>query len=281
MATRSPAKPSPLAILRWLIVLGMFAAGALLFARLPARIPTHWNFAGAPDQFSPKTFGAWLLPGITLLMTLLFPILSKLDPRSENYPAFAHPWEILQTAIVGFMAYMYGITLAAALDPSQSALVGREVVFGIGVLFVIIGNYMGKVRQNFFVGLRTPWTLADPETWNRSQRFGGWAFVLGGLAIIVESILWWRPEWVFFGIVLLIVIVPVVYSYVMFQRNRNTDDTRGLRSFLLLCLICFLIAFGVAVVLRLSGSEDDWICSGGQWVKHGNPAAPQPTVPCP
>ncbi|MEK7218210.1 MAG: SdpI family protein [Patescibacteria group bacterium] len=296
---RSPADPSPLdaaspaaapdakrglrplLVLRWAMIAGMFALAAALYPSLPDRIPTHWNFAGVPDQFSPKTYGAWLVPGIALLMAVLFPVFQRFDPKRANYADLLHTWDVLQTAFVGFMAYLYGITLLATFDPAQSPLVGRGVVLGVGALFVVIGNSMGKIRQNWFVGLRTPWTLSDPETWRRSQRFGGWAFVLGGLAVMAEAFFWIHPVLVFFGIVLLVTVLPIAYSFLIFPKANAPSTRGGKKSYLLLILFCMATAFAVAVGVRLVSSEDDWICSDGQWVKHGNPRVPQPTTPCP
>ena len=83
------------------------------------------------------------------------------------------------------------------------------------MLFIILGNYMGKVRQNYFVGLKTPWTLNDPEVWQKSQRLAGWAFVLSGLIFIVESIIWIAVAYAFIGTIALVVIVPIAYSYLI------------------------------------------------------------------
>jgi uncharacterized membrane protein len=270
----------PLVIIRWLLVAGLFALAAYLYPGLPEHIPTHWNLEGQADQFSPKTYGTWLIPGITLVMAILFPVFQRFDPKSANYAEFLHAWDVLQTAIVAFMAYIFCITMLATLDPAQSPLVGRYVVFGVGALFVVIGNYMGKIRQNWFVGLRTPWTLSDPETWNRSQRFGGWTFVLGGLAVMGEAFFWFHPGWVFFSILLLITLLPIAYSFLIFPRTNALATRGGKKSFLLLIVFCAAVAFAVAVGLRLLSSEDDWLCNNGQWIKHGNPQVPQPTVPC-
>jgi len=258
--------------LRWLLVLGTFAAAAILYPHLPDQIPTHWNFAGQPNQYSPKTYGAWILPGVMLLMVVLFPLLRRFDPKAENYAAFAHAWDVFQTAFVAFMAYIFVITMVATFDPSQSAMVGRYVVFGIGALFVIIGNYMGKIRQNWFIGLRTPWTLADPETWSKSQRFAGWMFVLCGLVAMAESLIWWHAAWVFFWAVALAVILPIVHSYLIFKGKKTATS---LIAFALLALVILIVG------LRLVAGEDDWICRDGTWVTHGNPSVPQPETPCP
>lgn len=191
----------------------MFIAGAIAYSYLPDVIPTHWGFDGQPNGWSPKWFGVWLIPALCLLFLVLFPVLSRLDPRSENYESFKKPWSVIQTAILGMLAYMYAVTMFVTFYPEYNSLVGRLVVLGMGLLFVILGNYMGKVRQNYFIGLRTPWTLNDPEVWQKSQRVSGWAFVLCGLVAIAEAWIWLAVPYVFFGAIALTVVVPVVYSY--------------------------------------------------------------------
>lgn len=286
---RSPAQASPLdsaknlrplLAIRWLIVAALFIAAAILYPRLPEQIPTHWNFAGQPDQYSPKAFGTWLLPGIAFLMAVLFPLLRKLDPKRDSYKDFLHPWDVIQTAIVAFMGYIFIITMLATIDPTQSAMVGRYVVFGIGVLFVLLGNYMGKIRQNWFVGLRTPWTLSDPETWRKSQRFGGWMFVIGGLVILAEALVWWHVEWLFFAVVMLIGILPIIYSYLIFPREKSSAK-KGITAILLLAVIGILVGAAIAITIRVASGEDDWTCQNGQWIQHGHPQTPMPKTPCP
>ncbi|MFA6523505.1 MAG: SdpI family protein [Candidatus Peribacteraceae bacterium] len=273
---------TPLSVLKNLFVLGMFAAGAFLYDRLPDPVPSHWGLTGAADGFTPKPWGVWLIPLVALAMVVLFPIFKRIDPKRENYEAFARIWELMQLSFVAFMAYIYAMQLYLSFNPLPSPdFVGRFVTFGIGILFVILGNYMGKIRQNFFVGLRTPWSLSDPEVWNRSQRFGGWAFVLGGLAAMANAWLWWNGPILFFAIVIFIAIVPIVYSYLVFRERKEGKSGTGMKSFTLLILFCLFVIACVVVVMRLTGSEDTWICSQGQWVKHGNPSIAIPTSPCP
>lgn len=103
-------------------------------------------------------------------MVILFQFLPKMDPKRENYPKFEKTWEIFQFSLLIFFAYAYFITIFAALDPSLN--VNKSIMLGIGALFVIIGNYMGKIRKNYFIGFRLPWTLDNEEAWNKTHRLG-------------------------------------------------------------------------------------------------------------
>lgn len=210
-----------LGVVRTAIVALMFIAGAALYSYLPDMIPTHWGFEGQPNQWSPKTWGVWLIPLMSLAFLVFFPILPKLDPRRENYEKFKQPWGVIQTSLIAFMAYIFGVTMFVTFYAQYNAMVGRAVVFGMGVLFVILGNYMGKIRQNYFVGLKTPWTLDDPEVWQKSQRLTGWAFVLFGLLAIIESILWIAVPYMFFAGLAMTILVPLVYSYKLAAKKKR------------------------------------------------------------
>ncbi|MDF1497108.1 MAG: SdpI family protein [Patescibacteria group bacterium] len=207
-------KLSLLRVTQWVLVAIMFLAGALLYSYLPDMIPTHWNVNNQIDGWTPKIYGAWLIPGMALIFTILFPLLRKIDPESKNYDKFAKTWEVFQITIIGFLAYMYAITSYVALNVDKSYLVGRLVMLGLGVMFIILGNYMGKIRHNYFVGIKTPWTLADPEVWQKTHRLAGWIFVAAGLLVLLMAFFWMQYIWPFFiAIILAIVIIPMFYSY--------------------------------------------------------------------
>lgn len=208
------------AVARIIIVALMFAAGVVLYPFLPDSIPTHWGFEGEPNAWSPKVWGAWIIPLLSLVFLILFPLLPKLDPKRENYEQFKKPWGVIQTSFVGLFAYMYGVTMYVTFHPEYNTSVGRAVVFGIGVLFVILGNVMGKVRQNYFVGLKTPWTLNDPEVWQKSQRFSGWMFVLAGLTFILEGVVWFAILPVFIAMMFAVVILPIAYSFLLSRKPK-------------------------------------------------------------
>lgn len=205
--------------LRLAIVALMFIAGVFLYQYLPDPMPTHWNIAGQVDGWGAKYWAAWLLPGMALLLTGLFPLLSRIDPRHENYEKFKDAWNGIQTTIIAFLAYTYGITTYITLAQVDGSVMGRFMLAGVGLMFIILGNYMGKVRSNYFVGLKTPWALNDPEVWQKSQRFAGWAFVLAGLVFMVEA--WWYEylNVVFIITIATVVVIPTVYSYLISRKK--------------------------------------------------------------
>lgn len=205
-------------VLKYVFVLLMLVAGILVYERLPEIIPTHWNFAGEADGFGPKATFVWLFPGIAIAMLILFWVLPKIDPKKDKYKKFAEVWEIMQAVIVGYFAYMYFVSMYAAMVAEVN--VSAFVLVGVGVLFLIMGNYMGKVRQNYFVGIKTPWTIENEDVWNKTHRLGGWCFVIAALIFILQGLTGFISIWLFGLAIVIAALVPIIYSYVIFPRKK-------------------------------------------------------------
>lgn len=252
-----------------IVIALMWLAGYLLFPYLPEMIPTHWNVLGQVDATAPKSLGVWMLPAITLAMAILFKFTPRLDPKKEKYEEFALEWKIIQAALISFFAYIYGATLYIALNPAVSMM---PLMFaGLGTLFIVLGNYLSKIRQNFFIGVKVPWTLASVDNWNKTHRYASWTFVIAGIVTLLEAkFLWYAPIIVFSGI-MLAAFLPILYSFLLFKKQVK------LIKYLYLALV--LVALSVAA-LRFSTPEDTWLCSKGVWVEHGHPSSPKPTQEC-
>lgn len=197
-------------------VLAHIALVAIFYADLPDPVPSHWNAAGDVDGYTPKPWGAWLFPLLTLGVFLLFKVIPWISPHGFRMDSFLNVVNILKLVTVLFMLVI-GVTVilaarGAPFDP------GDVVLPGVGVLLVVIGNYMGKLRKNFFIGIRTPWTLASDEVWARTHRVGGWMFVLAGLFMIFSGLSGWPDRHgVLVTVILVAALVPVVYSFVVYR----------------------------------------------------------------
>lgn len=204
------------------IVAGMFLFSLIVYPSLPDIIPTHWGVNGEADGFSPKYFGAFFAPVLGLFLAFLFPIAQRMDPKRDSYANFQKTWSRLQVGIIAFFAYIHVVTTLAGLYPPLSGRVATFIVGGMGILFILIGNSMGKIEQNWFVGLRTPWTLSDPEVWRKSQRLAGWLFVFAGIVTLVLAFTI-PPNGTLFGIfitmIVIISIVPAIYSYLLAKKK--------------------------------------------------------------
>lgn len=210
-------------IVRLLLVVALFVAAFLVYPHLPEEVPVHWNTIGEPDDFASREFGTFLVPAMALGFFILFPLLAKIDPKKQNYEKFTGAWEWIQTLLILMLAYFYGVQLFITLHPEQQELMPRLMFGGLGLLFIALGNLMGKLQQNFFVGLRTPWTLSDPEVWRKSQRVAGWSFVVGGLLFILLACLGNVPYLgaIFISITVAMILFPIVYSYLIYAKQKS------------------------------------------------------------
>jgi uncharacterized membrane protein len=203
-----------------LIIATALVASAVAYPSLPERIPTHWNFAGEVDGWSPRAWGAWMMPVVIAFVWALMRWLPAIDPRRSNYDKFSGAFEEIMLSVMAFMLVLHGITLAAALG--YPLPMERVVPVGVGLLFIVIGNLLPRARSNWFVGIRTPWTLSSDRVWEKTHRVGGKLFVLGGILIALSSFVdasWsrWAPM-VVIGISSL---GAVVYSYLEWRKEKT------------------------------------------------------------
>jgi uncharacterized membrane protein len=202
-----------------LIVIAAVAV-ALIYGRLPEQVPTHWNFQGEVDDYGPRFPSAFFGPLVSAGLWILLPVLRRVDPRRRNYERFDDTfWLLLNVLTIG-MLYLHGLTLAVALGYDVN--VSRGMLFGLGLLFAGLGNYLPRLRSNWWMGIRTPWTLESEEVWRRTHRLGGRTFVVGGLLCMIAAMLPWRvAPWVAMAGLVLAGLVPVIYSYVIWRQERQ------------------------------------------------------------
>ncbi len=199
------------------IIVGMVVGGLLAVPHLPTRVPTHWNAAGQANGWSSPLVAVLTPPVIALGIWLLLLFLPTIDPRQRNYAAFASLYRGIRLGLVLLMALVEALTLTGPLGhPVHVALV---LPLAVAALIVFLGNSLGRVRSNYFVGIRTPWTLSDPEVWRRTHRFAAPLFVLGGLVCAAGVLLpgSWRIVAMLVGVGGA-ALAAVVYSYVAWRR---------------------------------------------------------------
>lgn len=205
------------------ILIAMVIIGALSYPFLPAQVPNHWNLAGEVDGYVNRFWGVALLPLIAAGMWLLLPILPAIDPRRKNYPEFAGTFQLFINVLLIFLGAVYIVTLAAGFG--WNVPVSRLIACGTGLLFATMGNEMGRVQPNFFVGVRTPWTLADPEVWRRTHRASGRAMVIAGVLNIVAALV--LPDIALFVVIMLttfgFALFSILYSYWIWRRQSSSE----------------------------------------------------------
>lgn len=197
------------------LVIASFVMAFVLYGRLPDSIPTHWNVEGVVDGHTPKPWGPFVLPLVMAAVYLALVAVPRISPSGFRVTRFQGVFEGIQAALIAFLFLLNVLVLLAGIGvPVPMA---RVVPSATGLLFVVLGNYMGKFTKNFFCGIRTPWTLASDEVWLRTHRLGGRLFVLAGVIVFVSGLLGGGPVPVITA-VSVVVVTPVVYSYVLYRR---------------------------------------------------------------
>ncbi len=167
------------------MIVAMFAAAAVTWPTAPERIPVHWNIHGEVDRWGGRFEGLFLLPLIALGVWALMRFLPLADPGRASYALFAFPYLVIRATVI---AFLLAIDVVVHLTiRGYTVDMGRVVPAAVGVLFVVIGAFMGKIRPNWFVGVRTPWTLSSKTSWTRTHRLAGKLFVLAGTAALVAA----------------------------------------------------------------------------------------------
>lgn len=186
-----------------------------LYPRLPAQVPTHWDLAGNVNGYTPR-FWAAAMPALSVLaLALLTWLLPVISPRKFRIESFTKVFVGLMLVV---QAFVLVIGLCVLLGGAGFALPTQKVaMLATGALLMVLGNYMGKLRRNFFIGIRTPWTIASEATWERTHRFGGRLFMLAGVLVLVTSALD-APLWVPIACIAAAALIPVIYSYVIYRR---------------------------------------------------------------
>lgn len=208
---------------RWFgLVIAAIAVAVSLWAypQLPPTVATHWDLRGTPDGFSGRGWAVAIMPLVILVMTGLFSVLPKLDPRRENYAKFLGTYWLIANAVIVFMLIAHGMIIATGLG--YSVKIDRLMPIGVGVLFIILGNYLTRVEPNWFVGIRTPWTLSSDTVWRKTHRTGGWLMVLGGFVVAACAFL---PHGAFLPLfvtaIVIMAVIPIVQSYVLWKREQH------------------------------------------------------------
>jgi uncharacterized membrane protein len=200
-------------IITSVVILLPILAGVILWNQLPDQLPIHWNAVGDVDGWAPKAVGVFAMPVLLLAIHWLCVVFTVMDPKSKNHQSKILQlmfWILPVTSVL-----IYSITFATAIGHAVRVEVIMPLVMGL--LFVIIGNYMPKCKQSYTIGIKIPWTLNSEENWNRTHRFAGWLWFVGGLGMMATGFIGGFVA--FFAIALLMVIVPMIYSYILYRKG--------------------------------------------------------------
>ena len=197
------------------------AIGAWYFYQvLPEVVPSHWGFDGKVNGYSSRLVASIAIPLMSLGMYLLFLLIPYFDPKKTQYEKFGKVYIIFKTSLLVLFAILYFAANFNGLG--YNVPIGTLTPILIGALFIIIGNYLGKIKSNWFMGIRTPWTMSSEEVWNKTHRLGGKLFMLVGLIFIVQPLLPLSFRAPLFIISMVILIVGTFgYSYWIYKKEKK------------------------------------------------------------
>ncbi|PLS19407.1 hypothetical protein CVD28_03050 [Bacillus sp. M6-12] len=203
----------------WISIILSFVGTCFVYSALPESIPTHWNMKGVPDDFSSKQsiFVMAVIPAFLYWMLIFLP---KIDPKKDNHIKHDKAYIKITASIIFVMIALHWLTVLASLEIIENVSLFFRII--VGVLFIMIGNYMTQLRMNYFAGIKLPWTLANETVWKKTHRVGGIGFVLIGLVSIVTSLFQTHLSFYWFIVSAIVVILfTVIYSYIEYTRIKK------------------------------------------------------------
>ena len=206
---------------QWVIIAAMFALAAIVWRGAPDSLPVHWGLSGAPDRYGNKVEALLMPPLLALGVYMLMLVVPRLDPGRANYANFRSAYTLIRYAVLLVIAAFYVVTLLVGVASWQFDM-GRIAPAIIGIVFVALGSVMGKLRPNWFVGIRTPWTLSSKRAWSKTHRLGGWLFVALGVMFMVGA-LSTSPVLRVMPLVAVAVVVLVLFAYSYVQWRNDGD----------------------------------------------------------
>lgn len=208
-------KNLPKLIITSLITLIPIVIGLILWDKLPNQVPVHWNINGNVDDYATKTQAVFLMPLVLVAFHWICVLVTLLDPKKQNIND--KMFTLVLWIIPVISLFVNSMIYATALGHKVSV----EIIMPLfmGALFVVIGNYLPKCKQSYTMGIKLPWTLDDEENWNKTHRFAGFLWVIGGIVIMATAFL--GAFWLFFIVLIPMVIVPTVYSYLFYKKKNK------------------------------------------------------------
>ena len=208
-------------ILSILLIIIATVASTLVYNQLPEQVASHWNDANQVNGYISRFWGAFLMPVITVGILVLFLVIPLIDPLKANIAEFRGVFNAFIAMMIAFMVYMHGLTLAWNLGYNKFNM-GAAMLPGLGLIFLFAGVMMRKAKRNFFIGIRTPWTLSSDYVWNETHRIGSILFIISGLLALLGAFFPLYAFWLLLIPLFASVIFLFVYSYVLYRRETKS-----------------------------------------------------------
>lgn len=207
-----------LIIVTALICLLPILVGVILWNRLPEQIPTHWGVNGEVDSWSSKPLAVFFFPCLMAGIHLLCVFFSQFDPKHTEQPKQMLNLVLWICPVISLLMNSVIYCVAMGYHLLNMPMIVSCIV---GLMFIIIGNYLPKCRQSYTMGIKLPWTLSDEGNWNATHRVGGWVWMVCGVVILATAFL--GIFWIVLGVLLVATIVPTVYSYVYYRKHKAEE----------------------------------------------------------
>lgn len=203
-------------ILYWTLAVVPFLISLSFYSRLPDQVPTHWGADNMVNGYSSRNMAAFGIPSFMFFMAVLVNVIHRIDPKRENISRSKELKQITRWFVV-VLAVLVQVIILSGVGISFN--VGTVISVPIAFLFVAIGNYLPKCRQNYSMGIKLPWTLADEDNWNRTHRLAGYVWTAGGILMMILG--FFHLSDLYFTIFLAMVLIPSVYSYMIYRKKNS------------------------------------------------------------
>ena len=203
------------------IVLLPFIYLAYIWNQLPAKVPMHWNIKGEIDRYGEKMELIIIPILLPLLVYIIFLVVPKIDPKNK-LNKMGNKLQTIKVLLTTFMSILALFIIYSAKN--QSFANPNYIILLIGVLYIILGNYFKTIKANYFIGIRTPWTLENETVWKKTHKLGGKLWFVGGIIVVLTSLILDKEPnvTVFLIITGIITVIPIVYSYIIFKNEIKT-----------------------------------------------------------
>lgn len=189
-----------------------------VWSSLPEIVPTHFGIDGQPNDWSHKTLLIYVVGGMTVGMYLLFTFIPFIDPKGK-FSAMGNKYFLLKLFMMLFMCILCFFIIQSAITGTVN---NNYLFLVIGGLFVFLGNYMQTLKPNYFIGIRTPWTLENETIWRKTHLMGGKLFFVAGLLVMILSLIFKENfSIIFLVIILTTAFIPIIYSYILFNKEKQ------------------------------------------------------------
>lgn len=203
-------------ILVGLLILISVIAGVVVYDQLPDQMASHWNANDEVDGYMNRFWGVFMLPLMSVGLAILFFAIPYLDPLKENIAEFRGIYNVFVLVMQGFLTYVWTLTIIWNLNEGSFKL-GNALLPAMGLLFIFLGYMIRTAKRNWFVGIRTPWTLSSDRVWDETHRVGGNLFMISGAIAILGIFFGVHAVWFILVPLLGSTVFLYIYSYVLYQ----------------------------------------------------------------